>query len=73
MVRFSIKANPSGQYYFPKEVREELGETLKLICDAKAAIIYSAGTPLTIILESVEIITRDLKHRIALQKRGGRQ
>ena len=30
MVKFRVKANPSGQYYFPKEVRQELGKELDL-------------------------------------------
>ena len=68
MVKFKIKANPSGQYYFPKEVREELGEELDLICDAKAGVIFPAGTPLELVLKSLEIIERDLEYRLQLQK-----
>jgi bifunctional DNA-binding transcriptional regulator/antitoxin component of YhaV-PrlF toxin-antitoxin module len=68
MVKFKVKANPSGQYYFPKEVRAELGEELELICDAKAAVVYSKDTPLEAILESLEIIQKDLKHRLDLEK-----
>lgn len=64
MVKFKIKANPSGQYYFPKEVREEL----ELICNAKAAIVYSAETAIEIVLESIELIKKDLEHRLELQK-----
>jgi bifunctional DNA-binding transcriptional regulator/antitoxin component of YhaV-PrlF toxin-antitoxin module len=71
MVKFKIKANPSGQYYFPKEVREELGEKLELICNAKAAIVYSAETPIEIVLESIELIKKDLEHRLELQKTRG--
>ena len=51
MVKFKIKANPSGQFYFPKEVREELGEELDLICDAKAGVIFPAGHSLRTSLE----------------------
>lgn len=68
MVKFKVKANPQGQYYFPKEVRQELGQNLELICNAKAAIVYSADTPLKTILESMEIIAKDLKHRIDIEK-----
>ena len=68
MVKFKVKANPQGQYYFPKEVREELGQNLELICNAKAAIVYSADTPLKTILESMEIIEKDLKHRLEIEK-----
>jgi len=68
MVKFRVKANPSGQYYFPKEVRQELGEELELICNAKAGVIYSANIPLEQVLRSIEVIQEDLKHRIELQK-----
>jgi len=68
LVKFKVKANPQGQYYFPKEVRQELGQNLELICNAKAAIVYSADTPLKTILESMEIIAKDLKHRIDIEK-----
>ena len=68
MVKFRVKANPSGQYYFPKEVRQELGEELELICNAKAGVIYSANIPLEQVLRSIEVIQKDLKHRLELQK-----
>lgn len=68
MVKFQIRANPSGQYYFPKEVRAELGETLALICNAKTAIVFPENTPLSVVLQSVEIIVKDLQQRLQLQK-----
>jgi bifunctional DNA-binding transcriptional regulator/antitoxin component of YhaV-PrlF toxin-antitoxin module len=68
LVKFQVKANPSGQYYFPKEVRAELGDKLTMICDTKAAIVFSENMPLTTVLESMEIIAKDLKHRLQIQK-----
>ena len=68
LVKFQIKANPSGQYYFPKEVREELGKKLELICNAKAAVVFSAETPLETVLKSIEVITKDLRHRVELKE-----
>lgn len=68
MVKFQVKANPSGQYYFPKEVRAELGDKLTLVCNAKAAIVFSEDTSLATVLESMEIIMTDLRHRLLLQK-----
>lgn len=73
MVKFSVRANPSGQYYFPKEVRQELGERLTLICGTKAAIVFPADASLKVVLESVEIIFRDLKHRLQLQQEASSQ
>lgn len=68
MVKFKVKANPTGQYYFPKEVRQELGGNLELISNARAAVIYPEGTPIKTILDSLQIIQTDLKHREQLQK-----
>lgn len=67
MVKFKVKANPSGQYYFPKEVRQELGKDLELICNTNAAVIYNADTPLESVLKSIEVIQKDLKNRIELK------
>ena len=67
MVKFKVKANPSGQYYLPKEVREELGEKLELICNTKAAVIFPEGVPLKTVLQSLEIIQKDLRHRRELE------
>jgi hypothetical protein len=68
MVKFQVKANPSGQYYFPKEVRAELGSKLTLVCNAKVAVVFSEDTSLMTVLESIEIIMTDLKHRLQLEK-----
>jgi len=70
MVMFKVKANQSGQYYFPKEVRQELGDKLTLICNTKVAIVFSDDAMLQNVLESIEIIINDLKHRLQLQKEG---
>lgn len=68
MVKFKVKANPQGQYYFPKEVREELGPNLELFCNAKAAIVFPQGTHIKTILESLEVIEKDLRHRLQLKE-----
>lgn len=69
MVKFRVKANPSGQYYLPKEVREELGEKLELICNARAAVIFPEGTSLETVLQSLEVIQKDLRNRQEINKR----
>ena len=71
MVKFQIRANTSGQYYFPKEVRDELGKELSLICNAKAAVIFNANTSFDTVLQSLEIIQKDLTHRKHLQNQAG--
>jgi len=70
MVKFKVKANQSGQYYLPKEVREELGEKLELICNARAAVIFPEGISLNTVIKSLEIIQKDLIHRQTLMEEG---
>jgi hypothetical protein len=67
MVKFKIKANPSGQFYFPKVVRQELGTNLTVLCNAEAAVIFPENIPFEVIAESVELILRDLRHRQQIQ------
>ena len=69
MVKFRIKANPVGQFYFPKEIREELGESLELIANAKTAVVFPEGTPLDIVLKSLDVIKSDLEHRLEMERR----
>lgn len=69
MVKFKVKANPSGQYYFPKEVRKELGSKLELICNVNAAVIFPQGIHPENVLQSLEVIQKDLRHRSELQKK----
>jgi DNA-binding transcriptional regulator/RsmH inhibitor MraZ len=66
MVKFKVHSNPQGQYYLPKEVREELGSTLNLMCNTKAAIIFNENTPLDQVLKSIELLAQDLKNRLAI-------
>jgi len=69
LVKFRIKANPVGQFYFPKEIREELGESLELIANAKTAVVFPEGTPLDIVLKSLDVIKSDLQHRLEMERR----
>jgi len=68
MVKFKLKSNPVGQVYFPKEIREELGDSLEGIASAKVFVIYPEGISLQVVLDSLEVIQKDLKHRIKLEK-----
>jgi bifunctional DNA-binding transcriptional regulator/antitoxin component of YhaV-PrlF toxin-antitoxin module len=68
LVKFHTKANPQGQYYLPKEVREELGQELDVICNTKAAVVYNSRTPLEQVLKSIEVLISDLRHRIEMEK-----
>lgn len=63
LVKFHVKANPSGQYYFPKEVRKELGEKLVLVCGVKVAIVYPPSLSFPEVITSLDLI----KQHIALE------
>ena len=68
MVVFKVKSNPQGQYYLPIEVRRELGKTLELICDARAGVLFPEGTSPQIVLDAMEVIKKDLEHRLKLEE-----
>ena len=67
-MKFQIKANPNGQYYLPKEVRQELCRKLELICTAQAAVIYPEGLHPQKVQQSLLIILHDLRNRSELQR-----
>jgi len=73
LVKFKLKGNPTGQYYFPKEVRQELGNKLEMICNARAGVVFPEGTPLETVLESLDIIQKDLNHRRELKEKEDEQ
>ena len=68
MVTFQIRSNPHGQYYLPKEVRQELGRQLNLICDTKTAVIYSSQTSLDLVLKSLKILCSHIENRLELER-----
>lgn len=68
MVKFRVNANSQGQYYFPKEIREELGANLDVICNAKTAIIYNEKTSLETVLRSLDVLQKDLKNRLQSER-----
>jgi hypothetical protein len=68
MVTFQIKSNPQGQYYLPKEVRQELGEELDLICDTKTAVIYDPKIKLNSVLKSLRILCSHVENKLELER-----
>ena len=64
MVKFIQKLDRNNRVYIAKPLRQAgLVNTIEILPNAKAAVIYQAGTEINDILESLEIITADLKHR----------
>ncbi|MFB0523119.1 MAG: hypothetical protein ACETV1_05080 [Candidatus Bathyarchaeia archaeon] len=62
-MEYELKAGPQGHIYFPKKIREALGEELRLLPNAEAGAIYSKDADLTRVIQSLEIIIADLKLR----------
>lgn len=67
MVKYTIKSNPAGQYYFPKEIREALGKEVVVIPNAFAAAIFPKDAPLERVAKSLELILEDIKLRLEHQ------
>jgi bifunctional DNA-binding transcriptional regulator/antitoxin component of YhaV-PrlF toxin-antitoxin module len=71
MVKFRIRANKIGQFYLPKELREELGHNLECIGNARAVVLFKSGMSAEDVLHSVRVIMADLEHRVELEKLEG--
>lgn len=69
MVKFVQKLDRNNKVYLVKPLRQAgLVNKIEIVPNAKAAIIYAAGTPLRDILESMQIIMADLRHRAKTEK-----
>jgi hypothetical protein len=57
-----------GKIYIAKPLRQAgLVNTIEILPNSKAAVIYQAGTKIDDILESLQIIIADLKHRAKVE------
>jgi len=64
MVKFVQKLDRNNKVYIAKPLRQAgLVNTIEILPDAKAAVIYRAGTKTEDIIASLRIIIADLKHR----------
>ncbi len=64
MVKFVQKLDRNNKIYIAKPLRQAgLVNTIEILPDAKAAVIYKAGTKTEDIIESLRIIMADLRHR----------
>ena len=68
-MKFKLKANPQGQFYFPKTIRDEWGHRLELVPDAEAGAIYPAGKPAKEVLRSLKVVITDLRHRAEIEEK----
>lgn len=70
MVELKAKMTESGVLYIPVEIREAFGRLIRIIPDARAAVVFPEDVDYQDVLDSLEIITSDIKHRIRLAERG---
>jgi len=68
MVTFKTKMDNIGKIYIAKPLRQAgLVNTIEILPNAKAAVIYQYGTKIDDILASLDIIIADLKHRAKME------
>jgi bifunctional DNA-binding transcriptional regulator/antitoxin component of YhaV-PrlF toxin-antitoxin module len=73
MVELKTKITESGVLYIPKELREAFGRKMKIIANATASVFFPANASYADVLYSLEIIRKDLEHRLRLQKEKGKK
>ena len=69
MVEIETKITESGVLYIPKEIRQCFGRSMKIIPNATAALFFPSNTNYTDVLASLDIIRRDIEHRMKMQQR----
>ena len=69
MVELKTKMTYSGMVYIPKEIRDSFGLALRIIPNARAAVVFPEDADYQDVLDSLDIIVSDIKHRIKLAER----
>lgn len=69
MVELETKITESGVLYIPKEIRQCFGRSMKIIPNATAALFFPSDTRYEDVLASLDIIRRDIEHRLKMQQR----
>lgn len=74
MVRFRQKLDRNNRIYIVKPLRESgLVNTVEILPNSQAAVIYKAGTSIRDVLASMETIMVDLKHRLSREERAANE
>jgi bifunctional DNA-binding transcriptional regulator/antitoxin component of YhaV-PrlF toxin-antitoxin module len=72
MVQFKLKMDRNRKVYIPKAMREAgFTDTLELIPNAAAAVVYPSGTSLKQVQKSVQVILQDIQNRIKMAQEEG--
>lgn len=74
MIKFQTNMDSIGKIYICKPLRQSgLVNTIEIVPNAKAAVIFQAGTKLEDVLTSIRIIAQDLEHRIQTEAKEARE
>ena len=74
MVRFQQRLDRNKKIYLPKVLREAgFDESVEIIPDFKAAVMFPSGTRLTEVKKSLEVLLQEIGHRISSESRNGRE
>jgi hypothetical protein len=69
MVTFKTKMDPSCKIYIAKPLRQSgLVNTIEIVPNSKAAVIFQAGTRLEDVLLAIRIIAQEIEHRIQTEE-----
>jgi len=70
LVTFKTKMDSIGKIYIAKPLRQSgLVNTIEILPNAKAAVIYQAGTDINDVLASLRVIMADLRNRAKNSKK----
>lgn len=67
VVELKTRMTKSGVLYVPKEIREAFGRNLVIVPNSCAVVMFRRGLKYEHVLSSLEIISADIKHRIAME------
>jgi len=69
-MKIELKANRQGQIYLPKILREQWGSEYILIPNAQGGYVYPKAAGAKGALKSLEVVQKELEHRVELEKEG---
>lgn len=64
-MEFKLRTGIQGHIYFPKKIREILGDRPVVLPNSTAAVIYPENTKPEAVIRSLQVIISDLKNRVS--------
>jgi hypothetical protein len=69
MVELKVNVTESGVFYLPKVVRDSFGRRIRIIPNARAAVLFPKGARYEDVLASLKVIAADIEQRARFQER----